>query len=177
MGHLPAYHKTVLAKGSSPFDIESLNQTRRNDIVPSSLFNGPRMVLKEGSIVCIRSTQNVSNVTTAIFFENIRRYCSDVQRFLSSASSPNFRRIEDRATEEEKQQPRNEKAEGKAGGMAEYSSRTRLCSGPVAWTSKRALIQELRYNANTQTSSNTRQPVYDANSPFTACAPTQPNYS
>lgn len=86
---------------------------------------------------------NVSNVTTAIFFENIRRYCSDVQRFLSSASSPNFGRIEDRATDEENRQPKrnesNEKAEGKAGGMAEYSSRTEL-QWLVTRTSKRTLI-------------------------------------
>lgn len=85
----------------------------------------------------------VSNVTTAIFFENIRRYCSDVQRFLSSASSPNFGRIEDRATDEEKRQPKrnesNEKAEGKTGGMAEYSSRTEL-QWLVTRTSKRTLI-------------------------------------
>ncbi|CAK9814370.1 hypothetical protein ANTQUA_LOCUS8045 [Anthophora quadrimaculata] len=90
-------------------------------------------------IISVTSTRHVSNVTTAIFFGNIRRYCSDVQRFLSSASSPNFGRIEDRATDEEKQQSRNEKAEGKAGGMAEYSSRTDL-QWLVAWTSKRTLI-------------------------------------
>lgn len=106
----------------------------------------------------IPSTRNVSNVTTAIFFENIRRYCTDVQRFLSSASSPNFGRIEDRATDGEKQQPRNEKAEGKAGGMAEYSSRTKL-QWPVAWTSKRTLIQELRYNANIELSSYVRTDI------------------
>lgn len=98
---------------------------------------------------------SVSNVTTAIFFENIRRYCSDVQRFLSSASSPNFGRIEDRATDEEKRQPKrnesNEKAEGKTGGMAEYSSRTEL-QWLVTRTSKRTLIQELRYNANIELS-------------------------
>ncbi|KOX77266.1 hypothetical protein WN51_10872 [Melipona quadrifasciata] len=104
-----------------------------------SVFNLPGPASKGKSCLLVEQTRNVSNVTTAIFFENIRRYCSDVQRFLSTASSPNFGRIEDGATDVEKQQPRNEKAEGKAGGMVEYSSRTEL-QWPVAWMSKRTLI-------------------------------------